>query len=213
MPRYASAEELRKAFQAQALKCHPDVNPSPEAARDFQRLREAYEFLKSGGGGGSGAYGPYSSSSPSGGGSESSERLKARAEAFRAKQAAAREEAEAMRLRRGQAHHSSHRAFLSTLNFLFQPRVLLVAVPVLAYLCYSMVVSLANKQRGAAGGAQGPREELIMAVFNKDAQRWEMPTHRDYFHERLVLVRRGQVHPSSKEEPAPFGRKKEQALK
>jgi len=39
----ASKAELRKAFRRKALKTHPDVNDSPEAAAEFARVQAAYD--------------------------------------------------------------------------------------------------------------------------------------------------------------------------
>lgn len=41
------SEELRKAFLAQALKFHPDKNPSQTAKEEFVAIAKAYETLKS----------------------------------------------------------------------------------------------------------------------------------------------------------------------
>ena len=208
VPRYSDAVECRKAFHALALKYHPDVNPSPSAARDFQLVHEAYEFLKASnfsrvldggggmGGGGSGMGGGFYSS-PRGagyaGGAESSARARARGEAFRAWQAAAQAEAEAMR---GQRPPMSprQRAAHYVLDIVFHPRVMFIAIPLLALLSYTMVSRLAFRHSGSA-----PDEgaELAMGVFNKKTRRWEVPTHRDYFHERLVLVRKDMLNPST----------------
>ena len=43
--RGASKSELRKAFRKKALKTHPDVNPSPEAAAEFSRVQSAYDTV------------------------------------------------------------------------------------------------------------------------------------------------------------------------
>ena len=209
VPRYSSADECRRAFQARALKLHPDVNPSPAAARDFQLLREAYEFLKEGNfrqqlqqpsrNHGYGTQHPFGGADP--------ERQRARAEAFRAMQAAARAaeaEAEAMAGGRSSSARAARpsaqlRALHLALDFIYQPRVLLLAIPVLAYMSYTMLTDLAHRGSGGGGGGGGKGEELIMAVWRKEAKRWEEPQHRDYFHERLVLVRREVVHkPGSK---------------
>ncbi len=41
----ADAEEIKSAFRTKAKRLHPDINPSPIAAKQFQRLSEAYEAL------------------------------------------------------------------------------------------------------------------------------------------------------------------------
>ncbi len=207
VPRYSSADECRRAFQARALKLHPDVNPSPAAARDFQLLREAYEFLKEANFSAGSArqqqqqpYHGYGQQHPFGGADP--ERQRARAEAFRAMQAAARAaeaEAEAMAGGRSSSARAPRpsaqlRALHMALDFVFQPRVLLVAIPVLAYMSYTMLTDLAHRASGGSGGGSGKGEELIMAVWRKEDRRWELPQHRDYFHERLVLVRRDMIH-------------------
>lgn len=45
--RGASAEEIKKAFRAQAMKCHPDRHPGDrEAEQRFKEINEAYDVLK-----------------------------------------------------------------------------------------------------------------------------------------------------------------------
>jgi DnaJ-class molecular chaperone len=41
----ASESEIKKAFRALSLKCHPDRNPDPGATTQFQYINEAYEIL------------------------------------------------------------------------------------------------------------------------------------------------------------------------
>lgn len=41
----ASASDIKTAFRQRAKQLHPDHNNSPNAAREFQRLNEAYEIL------------------------------------------------------------------------------------------------------------------------------------------------------------------------
>ena len=41
----ADAAEIKSAFRNKAKRLHPDINPSPIAAKQFQRLSEAYETL------------------------------------------------------------------------------------------------------------------------------------------------------------------------
>ena len=41
----ADAESIKSAFRSKAKRLHPDINPSPIAAKQFQRLSEAYEIL------------------------------------------------------------------------------------------------------------------------------------------------------------------------
>lgn len=42
----ASEEEIKKAYRSLAKKYHPDHNPSPDAAKNFREIQEAYEYLK-----------------------------------------------------------------------------------------------------------------------------------------------------------------------
>lgn len=39
LPPTASREEVKSAFRRLALKCHPDVDPSPQAAARFTEVR------------------------------------------------------------------------------------------------------------------------------------------------------------------------------
>ncbi|ODV61180.1 type I HSP40 co-chaperone YDJ1 [Ascoidea rubescens DSM 1968] len=41
----ATANEIKKAYRRKALSCHPDKNPSPEAAEQFKDITSAYEVL------------------------------------------------------------------------------------------------------------------------------------------------------------------------
>ncbi len=41
----ATQEAIRRAYREAARRLHPDVNPSPSAAKDFTRVQEAYELL------------------------------------------------------------------------------------------------------------------------------------------------------------------------
>ena len=41
----ADADAIKSAFRTKAKRLHPDINPSPIAAKQFQRLSEAYETL------------------------------------------------------------------------------------------------------------------------------------------------------------------------
>lgn len=41
----ASSPEIKKAFRKLAFKMHPDLNPSPDAAKKFREINEAYVFL------------------------------------------------------------------------------------------------------------------------------------------------------------------------
>lgn len=46
VPRSASAEEIKKAYRALAMKFHPDRNPDNKSAEDkFKRINRAYEVL------------------------------------------------------------------------------------------------------------------------------------------------------------------------
>lgn len=42
----ASAEEIKAAYRRLAKRWHPDNNPSPEAARHFERIKKAYDVLR-----------------------------------------------------------------------------------------------------------------------------------------------------------------------
>lgn len=42
----ASEEDIKRSFRKLAFSMHPDLNPSPDAARKFRELNEAYVFLK-----------------------------------------------------------------------------------------------------------------------------------------------------------------------
>ncbi|MBU0487888.1 MAG: J domain-containing protein [Bacteroidetes bacterium] len=41
----ATKEEIKRAFRAKAKELHPDLNQSPQAKSDFQKLQEAYKTL------------------------------------------------------------------------------------------------------------------------------------------------------------------------
>lgn len=41
----ASDAEIKKAYRAAALKCHPDRNPGPECEEKFKKIQAAYEIL------------------------------------------------------------------------------------------------------------------------------------------------------------------------
>lgn len=43
--RTATDAEIKRAFRARARQLHPDVNPSPDATEQFQRVNEAYQVL------------------------------------------------------------------------------------------------------------------------------------------------------------------------
>ena len=45
MPSSATVAEIRMAYFKLAVKVHPDVNDSPEAAEEFRRLDRAYRLL------------------------------------------------------------------------------------------------------------------------------------------------------------------------
>ncbi|MGE4505055.1 MAG: DnaJ domain-containing protein [Desulfovibrionaceae bacterium] len=46
IPPSSTLEEVKSAFRRQAFRLHPDLNPSPTAQQEFQRLNEAYVLLK-----------------------------------------------------------------------------------------------------------------------------------------------------------------------
>ena len=41
----ADADGIKSAYRGKAKRLHPDINPSPLAAKQFQRLTEAYNVL------------------------------------------------------------------------------------------------------------------------------------------------------------------------
>jgi len=43
--RSADDREIKSAFRKKARECHPDVNDSPEATEQFQKIQRAYEIL------------------------------------------------------------------------------------------------------------------------------------------------------------------------
>lgn len=45
VPDNADADAIKSAFRSKAKRLHPDINPSPIAAKQFHRLNEAYEIL------------------------------------------------------------------------------------------------------------------------------------------------------------------------
>jgi curved DNA-binding protein CbpA len=45
VPRTATDTEIKRAFRQRARELHPDVNTSPDATRQFQRVNEAYQVL------------------------------------------------------------------------------------------------------------------------------------------------------------------------
>ena len=45
VPRDASAEQIKKAYRKLAMKYHPDVADTPDAAEKFKEIGEAYEVL------------------------------------------------------------------------------------------------------------------------------------------------------------------------
>ncbi|WP_432736938.1 J domain-containing protein [Maridesulfovibrio sp. FT414] len=42
----ATEEDIKRSFRKLAFSMHPDLNPSPDAAKKFRELNEAYVFLK-----------------------------------------------------------------------------------------------------------------------------------------------------------------------
>lgn len=46
VPRWADGEAIEKAYRREARRVHPDVNPSPAAATEFQSVQRAYEVLR-----------------------------------------------------------------------------------------------------------------------------------------------------------------------
>lgn len=48
IPEGAGKEEARKAYRTLARKYHPDVNPSPEAHKEFIRIQRAYDAIING---------------------------------------------------------------------------------------------------------------------------------------------------------------------
>jgi len=45
VPPGASQAEIKRAYLQEAKKCHPDLNPSPDATKRFQQLAQAYQVL------------------------------------------------------------------------------------------------------------------------------------------------------------------------
>jgi DnaJ-class molecular chaperone len=43
VPKTATTNEIKKAYYKNALTCHPDKDPSPEATQKFQKLGRIYE--------------------------------------------------------------------------------------------------------------------------------------------------------------------------
>lgn len=46
IPYSSTAKEIKQAYLTLALKYHPDVNATPDAAKHFKGINEAYEHLK-----------------------------------------------------------------------------------------------------------------------------------------------------------------------
>ncbi len=46
VPRDATEEQIKKAYRRKAMKVHPDVAQTPDAAEKFKQISEAYETLK-----------------------------------------------------------------------------------------------------------------------------------------------------------------------
>jgi curved DNA-binding protein CbpA len=85
----ASAEDIKRAFQALAKVLHPDLNEGAGAAAQFQRVKEAYDVLRD-----QGRRGAYDASRTYRAGSgqyfqDDPDTLRRRGEEFRARQAAA----------------------------------------------------------------------------------------------------------------------------
>src|SRR5689334_7597666 len=45
VPRTATTDDIRKAYRKLARQYHPDVNKSPDAAKKFTEVQEAYDVL------------------------------------------------------------------------------------------------------------------------------------------------------------------------
>ncbi|MFZ1686605.1 MAG: J domain-containing protein [Flavobacteriales bacterium] len=41
----SSATEIKRAYRERVLRCHPDIDPSPNAAEVFRNVHEAYRIL------------------------------------------------------------------------------------------------------------------------------------------------------------------------
>lgn len=48
LPPTASREDVKRAFRLMALKCHPDVDPSPQAAARFTEVKRAADSILQG---------------------------------------------------------------------------------------------------------------------------------------------------------------------
>ncbi|EWS82614.1 molecular chaperone DnaJ [Brachybacterium phenoliresistens] len=46
VPRDATTDQIKKAYQKAARTLHPDVNPDPDAAEKYKKVSQAYETLK-----------------------------------------------------------------------------------------------------------------------------------------------------------------------
>lgn len=48
LPLTASKDEVKHAFRRLALRCHPDVDPSPQAAQRFGDIKRAADMILAG---------------------------------------------------------------------------------------------------------------------------------------------------------------------
>ena len=46
VPRNSSQDEIKRAYRTKTKKLHPDVNPDPNAAKQFAEINQAYDTLK-----------------------------------------------------------------------------------------------------------------------------------------------------------------------
>jgi molecular chaperone DnaJ len=48
LPSTASKDEVKQAFRRLALRCHPDVDPTPQAAQRFGDIKRAADMILKG---------------------------------------------------------------------------------------------------------------------------------------------------------------------